>query len=661
MEKKPIWAEIIARALAIIFQLAVCLFLLELGLRLAGFVVLSLQERRNSASIQQKGAYRIMCLGESTTAAGGINSYPSQLQDIINRRKIGVTFSVINKGVPGIHTSDIVNRLGANLEAYQPDMVISMMGAGDLGSYMLYESGSGSRAINFLRSLRVYKIGRIFGLDIITRAKAAFLDKAGKNISRPAVFLCDPDKEISRLEKAINSGPKNDAAYFELGWIYRAQGRHSEAEASFRKAIALNPKNYWPYVEHGDFAGAEAVFRKAIARDPENDWPYVGQGWLYLDQGKFPQAERSFRKAIKLDPQNYWAYLELGRVYQEQERFIEAAAAFNKAGEINPEDYRVFLELGCVYDRRGRYPQAEELFKKAIDLNPGNDGLYIRLGRFYLEQGRFIEADALFRQAIELNPQNDQPYAGMGQSCREQGRSADAEYLFRKAMELNPRNSGPYSGLGWIYQDQGKIPEAEALFKKAIAVNPNDDLPYFRLGLLYRGSGRLSGAEEAFKKALEINPTNDRACGALKVLYTETGNPKLAREYDNKANELRSGYYPQSIIDNYRKLKAVLDKRGIVYVCMQYPLRSVEPLKAMFRGGDEGIIFVDNQKVFREALKGGGYDEYFTDMIGGDFGHCTAEGNRLLAENAANVILDKVFSVKSGGDAAQDRKNIKIK
>ena len=43
-------------------------FLLEIGLRMGGFIVMSLQEYRNHISMKQKGTYRIMCLGESTTS-----------------------------------------------------------------------------------------------------------------------------------------------------------------------------------------------------------------------------------------------------------------------------------------------------------------------------------------------------------------------------------------------------------------------------------------------------------------------------------------------------------------------------------------------------------------------------------------------------------------
>ena len=93
----------------IIFGLFLCLALLEIGLRIGGFVFLSLQEHRNRIALKQKGAYRIMCLGESTTAIGGEDSYPSQLEEILNERNIGIRFSVINKGIPGANTTAILS------------------------------------------------------------------------------------------------------------------------------------------------------------------------------------------------------------------------------------------------------------------------------------------------------------------------------------------------------------------------------------------------------------------------------------------------------------------------------------------------------------------------------------------------------------------------
>ena len=102
-------------------------------------------------------------------------------------------------------------------------------------------------------------------------------------------------------------------------------------------------------------------------------------------------------------------------------------------------------------------------------------------------------------------------------------------------------------------------------------------------------------------------------------------------------------YYKPVTVNNYLKLKESLDKRGVKLVCVQYPMRSVESLKKIFKDKGEGIFFVDNEAIFKEEVNKSGFKEVFRDMFAGDFGHCTNKGNRLLAENIAGVILKEVF------------------
>ena len=62
-----------------------------------------------------------------------------------------------------------------------------------------------------------------------------------------------------------------------------------------------------------------------------------------------------------------------------------------------------------------------------------------------------------------------------------------------------------------------------------------------------------------------------------------------------------------------RCLKAVF-KQKHPFIGVQYSLYSIEPLKRIFDGQD-GVIFIDNEKVFKDALKTVPYREYFTDYI----------------------------------------------
>jgi hypothetical protein len=101
---------------------------------------------------------------------------------------------------------------------------------------------------------------------------------------------------------------------------------------------------------------------------------------------------------------------------------------------------------------------------------------------------------------------------------------------------------------------------------------------------------------------------------------------------------------------NYRALKAILDKKGIRLVSVQYPMRPIAPLMSTFAERAANIIFVDNERVFKDAIERDGLNAYFQDMFGGDFGHCTLKGNRLLGETIAEAILSAL------NDPASNRK-----
>jgi len=393
------------KAVLIPLGLFLAVIILEVGLRLGGFIFLSLQEHRNKVSIQRKDTYRIMCLGESTTAG----QYPIFLQEELDKYNTGIEFSVIDKGVVGVDTSFILDKLVSNIDTYNPDMVITMMGSNDIKyPHIPYGVITTEDEQPFLNSIRIYKLARLLWRDIVVMVR-----------------------------------------------------------------------------------------KQNTAKD---------------------KVQTSFKKNTS----------------QKQE-------PANQPAESGPQKNSAHIEQGLFYQDKGQLVQAEDSFKKAIELNPHSDWERMELGWFYRSQGKFTQAEDLFKKAIELNPQNDWAYA------------------------------------------------------------------------------------------------------SLESIYMETGDLELAKQYGQKASELRLSYYVQTVAGNYHKLKDILDKRGITYVCVQYPVRSIEPLKKIFHGDEEVIIFVDNEKIFKDALIQGKYTDYFIDSFGGDFGHCTDKGNRLLVKNIANAILKEVF------------------
>jgi len=219
----------------------------------------------------------------------------------------------------------------------------------------------------------------------------------------------------------------------------------------------------------------------------------------------------------------------------------------------------------------------------------------------------------------------------------------EEEELLKKVLEINPKNDAAYVSLARNYRKQRKFVEAEEALKKALEINPKNDRAYVSLARHFRNQRKFVEAEELLKKALEINPKNDDINYQLQeLLYNKNKKRKAADGYSQKINKIDTGWYQPVTIQNYRTLKKIVTKKGIKLVSIQYPMRSVEPLKKIFKD-KESLVFVDNEKIFEEAVARENYEKYFIDRFGRNFGHCTVKGDRLLAENAANVILKEFF------------------
>ena len=488
--KPRFWQKIVL----VLFGLIVTVIILETGLRLGGFILLSLQEYKNRLALKQKGAYRIMCLGESTTADSvKINSYPRLLDHILNQRNVGITFSVINKGVIGTNTLNILNNLESNLDEYRPDLVVVMMGVNEDLDYIRRPQGLQSdKWAGFIKSFRIYNLFYFLRLHLFPQAR-----------SSPLSTGIYKDWNSSGI---INQHDQ------------KAQSGHEASQLS----VYENPKD------------------EPVVISKEGEY-YRQIGDSYWHSGDISKASQSYSKALESDPQNF----------------------------------QLYWSLGMTYRKLGKLPEAETVFKKAIEFSPNNPEAYYNLGEIYIENQDIIKAVACLNKAIEVNP-------------------------------AHPRG---YLIMAWVYLQQKKFSEAEAILRKAVTVNPNNDYLWGGLAAVYSQKGQSQLSEECYKKALEIRMTR----------------------------------YNPNTRDNYLKLYQILKKRKILLVCMQYAMRNVNSLKNLFGDEAKDIVFVDNELTFKKAVAKDGYDKYFVDIFGGDFGHCTEEGNRLLAENVARVILKEVF------------------
>jgi len=349
-------SRLLQTILFIFIGLFFCFLLIEGGLRLVGLLQVPLRERANRLPPKKKGEYRILCLGESTTADGGEYSYSNQLEAILNNLNLGLKFTVINEGIIAANSSVILSKLEENLDKYNPDMVVAMMGINDEG-IIEYEKAVGIPESGVLKNIKTYKLVK-------------FLIKNITDIT---------SKNDSNIGEDLDTLPKNDHEYVEWGWNYLDQGKINEAQKMFEKAITINPRN---------------------------DEGYVGLGWMLRLQGKINEAQKMLEKGVNINPRNTYGHLSLAKVNAilSPDDPGKKLMGLEKAVKINPFDSFILLELGRHYWSIGKLQQAEQAFIRSIEV----DGIetneaYIELAEIYRSQGKTKQAEQMLGKVAGIS------------------------------------------------------------------------------------------------------------------------------------------------------------------------------------------------------------------------------------------------------------------
>ncbi|MFH1037634.1 MAG: tetratricopeptide repeat protein [PVC group bacterium] len=301
----------------------------------------------------------------------------------------------------------------------------------------------------------------------------------------------------------------------------------------------------------------------------------------------------------------------------------------------NADDY-VFAGMRLL--EIGDDEEATRLFRRALERDPHCAAAHTGLARYYLHRQDFKKIMSECALALTHDPNNDRAMTVKGRACMEQSKWGEAAGYLEQALSINPLNDEALGALAWCYYwKQKRLQEAEDLALRALRSAPANHLANAALWSVYRKRGETGRALDVCLKAHEAEPLNDRYCAEIAQLYDELGAPESSETYRQKIESARLSAVNPMTVESYRKIREMCRERGILLVAVQYPMRSVEPIEKIV-GPGEGVIVVDNELIFKEAVNRDSFQAYFKDNFAGDFGHCTAEGNRLLADNIARHI-----------------------
>ena len=150
----------------------------------------------------------------------------------------------------------------------------------------------------------------------------------------------DLKPEIKPVFMMQHGGNQADG-YYQLGRYYQSNGRSKDAEAAYRKALALDDRL------------AEA---------------HSALGAMYALNRSFVQAMVELNAAVALDPSAPHFRNNLGYAYYLQGKAAEAIANFEIAAALDPANPRTWNNLGLALAQLGKTDRAEEAYARATAL-----------------------------------------------------------------------------------------------------------------------------------------------------------------------------------------------------------------------------------------------------------------------------------------------------
>jgi len=368
--------------------------------------------------------------------------------------------------------------------------------------------------------MRFFTKASLLGVCLII--PSLLLGGGGPNVTGAKLYIKqnNMDQALKVLTKEIEKvDPKNEDAWYLLGYIYARQKKYDKMVEAFNKAVELKPKFREEGIDiNGDPGtlflsedGVDHIKRVVWGNAFNNAVKHFNNGVnAQTDSARvsaFESAAEAFGLAAEIMPDSSTAYRNMAAAYMNLGDFEKSIAPLKEALNHNPDDVDVKTMLAQVYMASGKDSLAMPLLEELWNSGVRNPQVADFLSRGYLKAEKSEEAKEVYKEALKTSPDNFEFRYNYGTVLLETGEFNSAIKQLEMAKELKPDNPDINYNLGAAYLNRGvakrdSMPEgsedaayredfekAFPYLEKAVANNPDDIRVWFTLG---RIAGQLN-------------------------------------------------------------------------------------------------------------------------------------------------------------------------
>jgi tetratricopeptide (TPR) repeat protein len=258
----------------------------------------------------------------------------------------------------------------------------------------------------------------------------------------------------------------NADAYFSLAGTYAASGDLPGAEQYYTKALEINRHDAaaWlnlgleVYEAQGRTGEAEACYRRALALRPDYALAVFNLGHLTELRGLPSEAESLYWAAARLDPLMPGPYQNLAAMALARGEYLRARDLYHEARQRDPFSASILVGLAAATFKSEGLDAALPLFDEAARLSPRDPDVYYNLTLAYLQAGMASAAAEAALTLMEIDPEDNQAYVMFAEAMRSAGRTAEARRVIVEAAQRRPNLPGPRRALERLDAGSAQVP-----------------------------------------------------------------------------------------------------------------------------------------------------------------------------------------------------------
>lgn len=388
------------------------------------------------------------------------------------------------------------------------------------------------------------------------------------------------DAAFDMYSHCLEIDSQSAAVQYEMAQFYMFLGQYQKGEDLLRKAVSLEPDNYWYkqtlasyYRKRGENDKAVGVIEEIAARFPSRLEPLMELVDLYARLEDYTKVVHALDRLEKLDGKSEQISMEKFRMYLQMGDLEQAFTEIESLAKEYPYEMRYLNILGDVYLENGRSDEAYDIFQKVLKEEPGYAPAMLSMASFYEKTGQDslyrVQLDSvllnqkvesemkvnIMRQLIARSERADKDSTkiiGLFDAILEQEQpNADvamlatqyflskkmndkAAFVLHQIVEIEPENKPAHLQLLSFAISKNDLDEVVRICTPAVEYMPEALEFYYYMGLAHYQKERNDEALKVFEKGIrQVNEQSDKTL--VSDFYAIMGDIYHAKKMDVEA------------------------------------------------------------------------------------------------------------------------------